>query len=245
MEEELLKFGLTRIEAKVYVTLLKIGSTSSGLLIKKTELHRATVYDALKRLMEKGLVNYIIKGKTRYFEAADPPYFQNIITHKQSELNKLKVKTKKIVKDLEEIKKFAKKKQEAHIYYGIGGAKTVLEDVLKYKSYDTFSSRGGRLGEIMGPFYNFFQKRKKELSIKHRMIVNESLRGTKYINTVYAKKRFLPEKTISPYTTTFIYGEKVAIFIWLEQPIIFVIESKELAESYRLYFEFLWEIAKK
>ncbi len=245
MENELLKFGLTKTEVSVYLALLKTGSTSSGLIIKKTELHRATVYDALKRLMEKGLVNYIIKGKTKYFEAVDPSYFQDLIERKQSELDKLKAKTKDVIKEMNEIKKVAGKKQEAHIYYGVGGAKTVLEDVLKHKSYDTFSSRGGRLGEVMGSFYKFFQKRKKQLKIKHRMIVNKSLKGTEYINSVYAEKKFLPEKTISPYTTTFIYGEKLAIFIWLEQPIIFVIESKELAESYKLYFEFLWEIAER
>ena len=84
MVESLEEFGLTKIEAKVYLNLLRLGSTTTGPLVKKTELHRATVYDALKRLMEKGLINFIIKEKTRYFQAADPKHFLDLIQYQKS-----------------------------------------------------------------------------------------------------------------------------------------------------------------
>jgi len=46
--------GLTRNEVKVYLSLLSIGFTTTGILIKKTGLHGSKVYDALERLSQKG-----------------------------------------------------------------------------------------------------------------------------------------------------------------------------------------------
>jgi len=243
-ETELQRFGLTRIEAKVYIALLRLGSTTAGPLIKKTELHRATVYDVLKRLMEKGLVNYIIKGKIKYFEAADPERFLEILREKRDEIEKQEKSMKILVKELFNIKSLSKKKHEARIYCGVEGIKTILGDVLKHKRYYSFSSRGW-LGEVLGPYYYRYQKMKQKLNIKHKMLAHESFRISKYKSAVFGEIRYLPKEYTSPNTTTFIYDDKVAICVWVETPIGFLIESSELAKTYRNYFTILWKIAKK
>ncbi|MBU2442745.1 MAG: helix-turn-helix domain-containing protein, partial [Nanoarchaeota archaeon] len=58
--------GLSEAEAKVYLALLETGSTLAGPIIKKTGLHRGTTYQILQRLIEKGLVSYVIKAGKRY-----------------------------------------------------------------------------------------------------------------------------------------------------------------------------------
>ena len=45
--------------------------------------------------------------------------------------------------------------------------------------------------------------------------------------------------------TTWIYGDKVAITVWSEQPIATVIRSRQVADSYKQFFRILWETAKK
>ena len=73
MEYKILeKLGLTETESKIYMILLRLGSTHVTPVIKKAELHRATVYDVLDRLIEKGLVSYIIKEGKRF--VTDPRY---------------------------------------------------------------------------------------------------------------------------------------------------------------------------
>lgn len=42
-----------------------------------------------------------------------------------------------------------------------------------------------------------------------------------------------------------IYGNKVAIIVWTEIPLGFVIENKIIAKTYLDYFESLWENAKE
>jgi hypothetical protein len=41
-----------------------------------------------------------------------------------------------------------------------------------------------------------------------------------------------------------IYPEKVSVILLKEKPIVFHIDCKEVAQSYKAYFELLWDISK-
>lgn len=242
-EIDLEQLGLTKIESRVYIALLKIGSTTTGPLVKATELHRATVYDVLKRLMEKGLVNYIIKEKTKYFEGAKPEHLMDLLKEEEEELKKKEDTIMHLVYKLNKIKELSKQKQNAHVFIGKRGVKTVFEDILNYKENWVLGS-SGRFKEILKSYFFQFQKRKKELGIKTRLIVSERVKGTDIETTVPGERKFIPQEYESP-ISTIIFGDKVATFVWTENPIAFLIESKEAADSYRNYFEMLWGVAKK
>lgn len=241
-EVELQEFGLTKIESKVYLALLKIGSTTTGPLVRKTELHRATVYDVLKRLMEKGLVNYVIKQKTKYFEATYPEYFLEKITEEEAKLQEKTQMAKELVGNLNKIKEKSGSKEEAHVFKGVKGIKTIFEEILQCKEYLVIGSKG-KFKETLGDFYDLFQKQKKLRKVKSMILLPESLKNTSYTKSIYGSIRYLPKEFDSP-TATFIYDEKVAIFIFIEQPIAFVLESKELVKSYKEYFDLLWKLSK-
>ena len=59
MEHILKELGLTHLEIKLYKFLLLDGPNHAGLISRKTGVHRRNVYDALERLIQKGLVSYI------------------------------------------------------------------------------------------------------------------------------------------------------------------------------------------
>ena len=61
-ETALEKAGLTKIESKVYLSLLDLGPSLAGQISKHSGIHRRSVYDALDRLAEKGLISYIVKN---------------------------------------------------------------------------------------------------------------------------------------------------------------------------------------
>jgi len=53
--------------------------------------------------------------------------------------------------------------------------------------------------------------------------------------------KVLPKDIQNP-QTIWIFGNKVGIvLVSIEHPIIFLIENKEIADSYRGYFEILWK----
>jgi len=234
--------GLTEIESKVYLVLLKIGSTTTGPLVKATELHRATVYDVLKRLMEKGLANYIIKEKTKYFQATKPEHLRDLIEEEKENLKKKEENVMHLVYKLNKVQELAKNKENAHVFVGKRGAKTILDDVLRCKEYVALGS-GGAFLDVLGHVFLNFQKRKKELKIKSKIIMPDNARDSRIYKTTYAEVRFIPKQYHSP-VSIIVYSSKVALIIWLENPVAFLIESKEAAESFRNYFEMLWKIAK-
>ena len=45
--------------------------------------------------------------------------------------------------------------------------------------------------------------------------------------------------------TTWIYGDKTAIIVWSDQPIATLIRSKDVADSYRQFFDILWNSSKE
>lgn len=244
MEElQLEKLGLTRIESKVYLSLLKLGGTKSGALVRKTGLHRATVYDALKRLIEKGLVSYIIKGKIKHFQVTSPEYFLDKIEEEENKLKEKEIFVKNLVKELNMIREEAKIKEEASIYEGFKGIKLIFDEILTCKEYSVFGSRA-KLKEVLGNYFYIFQKRKKRLKIKARLLFDESFRNSDYLKDIYGEMRFLSKEYNTP-IATFIYKNKVTIIISKDIPVAFVLENKEVAESFRSYFELLWKIAKK
>src|SRR3989338_5967902 len=129
--EVLTKIGLTNNEVKVYLDLLGMWSTSAGDLIKKVELHRTAVYDILERLIEKGLVTYVIIGRIKHFEVVETRQLLDYIEHQKDELDDHKKEIEKILPELSMKRKLSKESQEATIFKGKKAVKTIAEDVLR------------------------------------------------------------------------------------------------------------------
>jgi len=234
--------GLTKIEARVYVELLKLGSTTTGPLIRKTELHRATVYDVLKRLMEKGLVSYITQQNTKYFQAVDPERFLDFLQEEEEQFQHKKEQTKKLIGELNQLKKATLQRQQANLFVGKKAVRAMYEKILRCKEVWTFGSHG-RFKKIIGSYFHQFQQRKKRLGIKTRLLLSERMRHTELDDPHYAEIRFLQKNYDSP-TATHVFGDYVAIIVWEEVPMGFLIESKDTAAAFRNYYQIIWDVAK-
>lgn len=239
--EVLEQIGLTRNEIKVYLALIDLGSSLAGKIAKKADLHRRPVYDALNRLIEKGLASYTIKSGKRYFQAANPEKL--LETAKERE-----IKLKAIISELKE--RFQKIKVDvfSEIYEGKEGLKSVMEDILKQKKeWLTIGSTGK--GTKILPFYlKNFTKRREKAKIKRKVLIARTKEGEEYYKELKSQKfvnvKFLPKNIKQP-QTIWIYNDKVAIIlVSLDHPVITLIQNKEIAESYREYFDWLWKIAK-
>jgi len=95
---------------------------------------------------------------------------------------------------------------------------------------------------------NWHHRRIKE-KLKIRIIYNETQETRKRIKEhketlKLMEVRFLTVESLTP-TATLIYGSKIALTVWLKnEPYATLIESKELKEVYKEYFETIWKIAK-
>ncbi len=234
--EELTEFGLSNTEAKVYLALVQLNRSQAGNITKESGVNRTNVYDALERLIEKGLVSYVTENNKKVFEAVSPERFKLVVEEKQEKLLN-------VIKQLKEKSSEKKQDESATILRGKNGVKSVYDDVLKEKKEVVVYGAQSKFKDMF-PFYQeHWNKKRAELGIKLRIIWSEKVRGQRK-ELRLLKKRFLPDSYDFP-STTMIYGDKVATIVWTETPFAFVIKSKEAVKSSLNYFNLLWGTAKK
>ena len=233
------EIGLSRNEAVVYTTLMGLGETKTGAIVKKTGMHRVQIYDALDALIEKGLATFVIKENRKYFQATDPEKLIDFLKEKQDI-------AKSLLPDLNTIMEKSKLDQQVAIYYGIKGQETVFNNMLKELSpggtYHCFAS--GFMADTLGKFHDNFQKRKRKDKIKSYIIYyGDYSKRKKVIEETYGSIR---HSSINYFpTTTYIYNDKVLVVICTANPPFgILITNKETAESYRKLFNDYWKKAE-
>jgi sugar-specific transcriptional regulator TrmB len=230
------RIGLNLNEAKIYLALLELGQAQAGDISKKSQINRTTVYDSLERLIQNGLAVFVISANKKVFSPVAPKKLLEQLIEKEGLI-------KEILPELEGLFAQSKEKEETNIYKGRKGIKSILDDIIKCKEYVAFGSSGKFL-EIMQHDFIIFQKQKKELKINSRVILSESSRKTETVKVAYANFKYIPDEFSAP-TTTFVFSDKVAIIVWGDIPVATLIKSKDVAKSYRNYFEMLWKIANR
>lgn len=228
--------GLTENEATIYLLLIERGPLMAGSISKYAQINRTTVYDTIERLIEKSLVKYTISANRKVFSAVHPDILLSEIRQKEE-------KIKEILPELSKQFDNSNKGEQSNIYKGRKGIRTILNDILNHKSYVAFGS-SGKFIEIMKHDFESFQRKKKEKKIKARVILSASSRQSEQISISYSKFRYINDKFSAP-TTTFVYGDNTTTIVWCNVPIATVINSKEVSQSFKGYFELLWKTAEK
>lgn len=231
-EEGLRKSGLTGNETKVYYELLQKGSLSANDIAKSISMDRTLTYTVLNHLIEKGMVNYVIKNNKKFFEASDPKNLLNTLKEKEAYIINL-------ISELEKIKKIKDSKHEINVYEGKEGIRTFIREILKSKSYSAF----GATGRAFDALYEMPRLVKDvPRGVFARVITNP-----KYKKHVMTKMKFIQFRylDVKSEATTSIFGDNIAIHILTQKPLIIIIKNKEISESYQNHFEVLWKAAKK
>lgn len=244
-EEILREMGLSPNEARVYEALLQLGESNVQSISDKSKVHRRNVYDALKKLIEKGLTSEVfIKGE-KNFKAISPARLLGLLKEKEEKLNKL-------LPEMES--KFSKKeeKEEAHFYRGIEGFKNYFQDILKTKETVYFiGAKAFWLDPRLKHFLPHFQRERKKLGIKFKHLFDYEVKEKKpeILKEVGKPYKFLP-KSYSSDTAVDIFGPYVVTFVGVqpgklsEEPLQFVMKSQKLADGYRKFFQFMWDNCK-
>ncbi len=238
MDESILEdIGLTHAEIKVYLALLDLGSSTAGPILEKSKLHNSVVHRNLDRLIEKGLITYVLEGKRKYYQAVNPRLLIDFLEDK-------KKRFEDILPQLLQRQQLSKKKPQATIYQGVRGVKELLYLVIDSGSHE-YVGYGGpqKSDEIMGTyFWKGFHLRRKEKHINARLIFHNSLRwwGKELEKFKYTKVRYT-RTDFEELTETVVCGNRVGIIIWVDNPYGFLIEEELAANSYRKFFDILWE----
>ena len=241
MYEKLLeKIGLTGSEVAVYQALVKLGSSTTGPIVEEAGISSGKIYEILGKLIERGLATYIIKSGTKYFQATAPERLVDYVEKKERELKDIKKDLEKAVEYFELSKKQSGFKQQAEIFEGIEGFKTFSEFCLKAltpKADYCILGVSKEVNEKFGGYLLDWQKRRVEKGVPLRIIYNSDafVHGQKREKLVLTQVRYLSENLKTPALIE-IFDDYVATAIVIPKPVVFLIKSREAADSYLKYF---------
>ncbi len=237
------KLGLTKHEEEIYRLLVGRGELPASFLINETKSHPQVIYRALDGLKDKLLVFEFTQNAKKYFRAEDP----EVLLKREEERTK---SVRDIVSNFKTLQALSKD-VVVKIFRGneevVNMRRRAYDNLKKGETHYIIGASGDRYYQVVGDVYDSLEKKRIKRGIKRKMIAFESQRQDlvkKDLLTDGVETRFLDEAFNVPSSTN-IFRDTVAILIWEYTPIIILIESSGVAESYRQYFNQLWKNAKK
>ncbi len=237
-QETLVRCGLTKNETKVYLALLKLGSATAVEITKQSKVHRVNVYDALERLMQKGLIATITQAKKRIYEVGSPDHLNQLLNEKQEALNK-------IMPSLKEEFKSKKEKQQVYQFFGPEGVMQAYYMMIESGNLLYGVGGSGLNRKYLKHRHEMWNKERIKKGVKGKVLYYESVRGIKEKSwkDPTVKIKYLPDKFKSLGMID-ICGDLIVNLVPKEGNITaIVIENKILAETYKKFFDFIWEFA--
>jgi sugar-specific transcriptional regulator TrmB len=240
------ELGLSPNEAKIYEALLDLKEAGVGEISSKAEIHRRNVYDAINRLIDKGLIFPILSKNEKIFSPVDPDKLSELIKEKEIDLNKA-------LPDLR--KRYAHREgmQEAYIYRGLEGFKNYLRDILRTgQNVYMIGAKLGWFDPRLKTFLEQFLKEAKRKKITFYHVYDEIVKegGKNEVKILGGEYRFIPNQ-YSTESAIDIFGDYIVTFTGLklkkidDDVTLFILRDEKLAESYRTWFKFIYDFSPK
>jgi sugar-specific transcriptional regulator TrmB len=250
--EELQKLGLNKSEAKIYLTLLEIGSSSAGIIAEKAQVSPSKIYWVLEKLMQKGLVSYIIKAKTKFYCAASPQKLRDYLEEEKEKVEEREEFLEEMIPKLVKLAKLAEDKQEAEMFVGFPAMKnayfTMYDSAKKGDEHLVFlrsSKEEEKPSAVL--FFNKLHRSAVEIGLKRKLLARDTLDARDLFKKgAYAKRkgdevRFID---IAPQGIN-ILNDYVLLMHLADKPICVLIRSSQLSDDYQRLFFDMWKKARK
>ncbi|MFH0970541.1 MAG: helix-turn-helix domain-containing protein [Candidatus Diapherotrites archaeon] len=241
IENALTKYGLSQKEASIYAACISLGEATANEIAQKSQVPRTLTYDILERLMEMGLISHQLQNGVKSFAAADPDELLHILKEKETAIRKAMPELKAIQKQT------GSRRPKISLYVGKDGMKTVMNNILRSNTKEFLAYGSSRSSyELIPAFMERWHQERIEKGVLMRAIYNDTKQSRQRIQK-YQKSLRLSEYRVSPITlesptATLIYGENVILQSWTPEPFAVLIQSKEMAENQREYFNQLWKV---
>jgi sugar-specific transcriptional regulator TrmB len=244
LKQKLNILGLKEYEADVYLAVLYLGKGTITDISRKTSIKRTTVYEYIKKLLDKGLVYKTADKKRTYYCVEEPRKIIRILDQEKKEIEKKQTKVEKIIPELESLFSASFKKPKISFYEGKDGIKKVYEQILNtHKNiYSIFSPES---------FFKFFTPEENHnllmsLYNKGGMLYslversnehNEILNKQEYKKFIKSKK--LPEDF--KYETDLLVVDDTVALISFKNLIGIIIKDKAIADLQRSFINIIWK----
>lgn len=238
------KLGLNKNEAQIYELLLNTGPQSMKPILFHTKLKRGNAYYHLENLIAKGLAEkQDVPGTTTKFLAKHPEQLELLVAKQKAAVFSAAEELSKALPELRSLFQLISIKPGVKFYEGKEGIIKIYEEILAQgTNIDSIEDKGEMTAFIPEYAKEFIAKRIKK-KITNRVIAPSAnainvnsppeLRETRLVPT--AQFPFRMDIKISGGLVSLITFQK-------ENAIGVLVENKEIAENFKLLFEFIWKL---
>lgn len=243
LQDKLIELGLTEKEARVYLALLPRRDTGTSKIISATGLHGQFVYSALTRLEELGLAKHVVLKGRKKFSANTPNRLIALVDEKR-------LKAHTIARELQNHFQ-GQFEQDFEVYKGLDAFRThefeLLERIPEGSTVDVIGGSNNKFIELIGEEVDEYEKIRNKKNIHVRLLTTAD-QADKFRLMSSARKNFTYR--VMPYldggiTDADIWPNRLVLKFYADPILVFALTSKEIADSYRQFFEALWKSARE
>lgn len=245
------QLGLSDIETKIYLSLLKSGPVSVRDVAKATGINRTTTYLHIDQLVEKGLIIKLVKGAQKLIAANQAQEcLQELVNKKIAEAKLAQQELPKVLTAItNSIPNKSAENSELKFLKGKNALKKIYEEAFnaaEFRSYVRVED-APVLSSDNPTFFSSAFKNNKKLKVWEIMYDSPASRRQAFktlslTNNYYYK--FMPPELKWSLTSEDIlmYDGKVVIVNYKDDISIVVLQSADYYNNSKEIFDFIWKI---
>ena len=234
-------YGLSEKEARVYLTVLELGTSIASTIARRAELNRVTVYTILEDLKRDGIVNETTKEGIKYYSVISPDLLLKQLEQKYESFRD------KVPELLALAEKFGNKPR-IQFFEWFEGVKKMYGDLLSSTTEPICAFLW--LESISTQLHTYLEKeflpQRIKLGIKAKVISHIGEKNKTYKSMdkkVLRETRIVKDVAFILHHEINIYGEsKVAIAMFNNDEMsAIIIHSKKFHDTLLSIFNFIWK----
>lgn len=242
-------YSFNRNDISVYESLIRLGRSKTGPIIRESGIVSSRVYESLRILVSRGLVSYQVKNNIKYYQAESP---EQLIEEAGKNIHGLTT----LAKEISTTPIPFPSRNDANIYEGKHGFKMAftqhIERMKKGEkvSIIAFSRRAYTTTPSARELRSFFANtdmlmlpKKADTRFLAERDMIELLKKERVHPSLY-DIRHLPSGYFGPSAVN-ISETEVLLSVWGQHPIVFSIKNPIIVKNFQNNFDFLWGISKK
>lgn len=245
--EKLKSLGLSDNEAKVYLAMLELGPSPVLEIARKAEINRPTAYVQIESLKKKGLVSTQTKGKKQLYIAESPEHLDSMLDNQIHYVSAQKEVLAGALPDLLALYQSAGHRPTVRFFEGKEGLGQMQSIFFKSGQKEVRSITN--LDDVLNVFPNHLKThspQRAQRGIQSKVIYSSSQGPIMPSDPEKLREsKFIPADKMPFSGDVNILGNMVAITALKGQISGVIIEHQAIADSFRSFFNFLWEFASQ
>lgn len=240
MYEQLHSLELSPAERAAYETLITQGTMAPPQLAKAAGLTRVNGYAALRGLAQKGLAKEKEINKKQIYSPEPPTRLKELARQKAEAARASLEAVEAIIPSLMNQFAFISGQPGVSFYEGFDGIKQVYDATLKQPYPDeVLVLRSIYDSRLVDDYIITYVRKRAKLGIKSRLVgpYNTPPKG---MNLLLYQRRYYDINKFKLPTEIAIFGDKVSLISLRKDMNATVIQSRDVAQTFRIIFELLW-----